>query len=80
VAAATVAGRAVFHIERPDELEAGWFRDAEMVGLTAGTSTLKENRDPGPGEAGGNRRRNYDPGGHRLLINAPRCDPPFRHS
>ena len=42
VAAATVAGRAVFHIERPDELEPGWFCQAEVVGLTAGTSTLKE--------------------------------------
>ncbi|MGB8169873.1 MAG: 4-hydroxy-3-methylbut-2-enyl diphosphate reductase [Chthoniobacteraceae bacterium] len=42
VAAASVAGLRVFHIERPDELDAEWFRDAEMVGLTAGTSTLKE--------------------------------------
>jgi 4-hydroxy-3-methylbut-2-enyl diphosphate reductase len=42
VAAAEVAGRAVFHIERPDDLEPGWFRNAEVVGLTAGTSTLKE--------------------------------------
>ena len=42
VAAATVAGLAVFHIERPDELDPAWFRDAEIVGLTAGTSTLKE--------------------------------------
>ena len=42
VAAATVAGRIVFHIERPEQLEAAWFRDAEVVGLTAGTSTLKE--------------------------------------
>ncbi|MEO7317731.1 MAG: 4-hydroxy-3-methylbut-2-enyl diphosphate reductase [Chthoniobacteraceae bacterium] len=42
VAAATVAGLAVHHIERPDELDPAWFRDAEIVGLTAGTSTLKE--------------------------------------
>jgi len=42
VAAATAAGRTVFHIERPEQLQAEWFRDAEIVGLTAGTSTLKE--------------------------------------
>ena len=42
VAAAHVAGRAVFHIERPEELDPAWFRAAEVVGLTAGTSTLKE--------------------------------------
>ncbi len=42
VAAATVAGLRVFHIERPEELDPNWFRDAENVGLTAGTSTLKE--------------------------------------
>jgi 4-hydroxy-3-methylbut-2-enyl diphosphate reductase len=42
VAAAAVAGRRVFHIERPDELDPDWFREAEVVGLTAGTSTLKE--------------------------------------
>jgi 4-hydroxy-3-methylbut-2-enyl diphosphate reductase len=42
VAAAEVAGLTVFHIERADELRAGWFRDARIVGLTAGTSTLKE--------------------------------------
>jgi 4-hydroxy-3-methylbut-2-enyl diphosphate reductase len=42
VAAGTVAGRSVFHIERPEELDPGWFRSTEVVGLTAGTSTLKE--------------------------------------
>lgn len=42
VAAATVAGLRVFHIERPDELDPAWFRHAERIGLTAGTSTLKE--------------------------------------
>jgi 4-hydroxy-3-methylbut-2-enyl diphosphate reductase len=42
VAAAAAAGRAVFHVERPEQLAAEWFRDAQIVGLTAGTSTLKE--------------------------------------
>jgi 4-hydroxy-3-methylbut-2-enyl diphosphate reductase len=42
VAAAEVAGRTVFHIERPSELRPEWFARAEVVGLTAGTSTLKE--------------------------------------
>lgn len=42
VAAAQIAGLVVFHIERPEELESGWFDAAEVVGLTAGTSTLKE--------------------------------------
>ena len=42
VAATTVAGLRVFHIERPDELDPAWFRHAECIGLTAGTSTLKE--------------------------------------
>jgi 4-hydroxy-3-methylbut-2-enyl diphosphate reductase len=42
VAAATAAGRTVFHITTPGELDAGWFRNAHVVGLTAGTSTLKE--------------------------------------
>ncbi len=42
VAAATLAGRAVFHVERPDELQAAWFNHADVVGITAGTSTLKE--------------------------------------
>jgi 4-hydroxy-3-methylbut-2-enyl diphosphate reductase len=42
VAAATVAGRTVFHVERAEELQTDWFRDAERVGITAGTSTLKE--------------------------------------
>ena len=42
VAAASAAGLAVFHIERAEELDSTWFRDAENVGLTAGTSTLKE--------------------------------------
>jgi 4-hydroxy-3-methylbut-2-enyl diphosphate reductase len=42
VAAATAAGRSVFHVERPEELDPSWFSDAAVVGLTAGTSTLKE--------------------------------------
>ena len=42
VAAASAAGLVVFHIERAEELDPAWFRDAEHVGLTAGTSTLKE--------------------------------------
>ena len=42
VTAARTAGLTVFHIERAEELEPAWFRDAENVGLTAGTSTLKE--------------------------------------
>jgi 4-hydroxy-3-methylbut-2-en-1-yl diphosphate reductase len=36
------AGKTAFHIERPDELQAGWFDGVGTVGLTAGTSTLPE--------------------------------------
>ncbi|MCE9611816.1 MAG: hypothetical protein K8R23_16570 [Chthoniobacter sp.] len=42
VTAASAAGLTVFHIERPDELDPAWFCDAQNVGLTPGTSTLKE--------------------------------------
>ena len=42
VTAASAAGLAVFHIERAEELDPAWFGTAENVGLTAGTSTLKE--------------------------------------
>ncbi len=42
VATARAAGRTVFHVERAEELDPAWFRDAESVGLTAGTSTLRE--------------------------------------
>ena len=42
VAAASVAGLKVHHIERADELNAEWFHEAQVVGITAGTSTLKE--------------------------------------
>ena len=41
-AAARAAGLRVFHIERPGELEPEWFCEAGIVGITAGTSTLKE--------------------------------------
>ena len=36
------AGRPAFHIERPEELRAEWFVGVDLVGLTAGTSTLPE--------------------------------------
>lgn len=36
------AGKIVFHIERPNELRAEWFRKIDIVGLTGGTSTLPE--------------------------------------
>jgi 4-hydroxy-3-methylbut-2-enyl diphosphate reductase len=42
VAAAEVAGRKTFHIERAEELDPSWFRFSRVVGITAGTSTLKE--------------------------------------
>ncbi len=42
VAAASIAGLTVHHIERTEDLNAEWFREARIVGLTAGTSTLKE--------------------------------------
>jgi len=35
-----VAGRVTIHIERPEELNPADFSDSEVVGLTAGTSTL----------------------------------------
>ena len=41
-AAASNAGLRVFHIERAEELRVEWFTDAHEVGVTAGTSTLKE--------------------------------------
>lgn len=37
-----VAGKRAFHIERSDELCADWFARIDIVGLTAGTSTLPE--------------------------------------
>jgi 4-hydroxy-3-methylbut-2-en-1-yl diphosphate reductase len=36
------AGKRSFHVERAEELQAGWFEGLESVGVTAGTSTLKE--------------------------------------
>jgi 4-hydroxy-3-methylbut-2-enyl diphosphate reductase len=42
VTTARAAGRLVYHIERPAELDPHWFRDSQTIGLTAGTSTLKE--------------------------------------
>lgn len=36
------AGKAAFHIERPEELQPEWFVGSQTVGLTAGTSTLPE--------------------------------------
>ena len=42
VLAAEAAGRRAHQIERPDELDPAWLDAAEVVGLTAGTSTLPE--------------------------------------
>ena len=42
VAAAEAVGRRVFHIARAEELRPEWFDEAKTVGVTAGTSTLKE--------------------------------------
>jgi 4-hydroxy-3-methylbut-2-en-1-yl diphosphate reductase len=39
------AGRRAFHIERPEELRSEWFDSISVVGLTAGTSTLRETVD-----------------------------------
>jgi len=39
------AGRRAFHIERPDELRSEWFDGISVVGLTAGTSTVRETVD-----------------------------------
>jgi 4-hydroxy-3-methylbut-2-enyl diphosphate reductase len=41
-AAATVAGLIVHHIERAEDLDSAWFQHGQCVGVTAGTSTLKE--------------------------------------
>lgn len=40
--ACQAAGKRSFHIERTAELEASWFDGFDRVGVTAGTSTLKE--------------------------------------
>jgi len=39
------AGRRAFHIERPEELRSEWFDGISVVGLTTGTSTLRETVD-----------------------------------
>ena len=36
------AGKRCFHIERVEELQINWFDGLNSIGLTAGTSTLKE--------------------------------------
>ena len=36
------AGKTAFHIERSEELQTDWFETINVVGLTAGTSTLRE--------------------------------------
>ncbi len=38
-------GVRAYHVQDPDELEPGWFAGLEVVGLTAGTSTLDETID-----------------------------------
>lgn len=35
-------GRRAFHVERADELQPEWFDQVDIVGLTAGTSTMRE--------------------------------------
>jgi 4-hydroxy-3-methylbut-2-en-1-yl diphosphate reductase len=40
--ACQAAGKRCFHIERTAELQVSWFDGFDRVGLTAGTSTLKE--------------------------------------
>lgn len=42
VAAASLAGCEVHHVEQASELQPEWFAASETVGITAGTSTLKE--------------------------------------
>lgn len=42
VAAAETAGVTAHHVERACELQPEWFSTAQVVGITAGTSTLKE--------------------------------------
>lgn len=43
--AVEAAGRAAIHVTRPEELRPEMFRDAHEVGVTAGTSTLRETVD-----------------------------------
>ena len=42
VATCRAANKIVFHIERAEELRPEWFSGTEIIGLTAGTSTLPE--------------------------------------
>ena len=42
VTAARTVGLAVFHIEGAEEVNPAWFHGAKSVGITAGTSTLRE--------------------------------------
>jgi 4-hydroxy-3-methylbut-2-enyl diphosphate reductase len=42
VEACRAAGRQAFHIERPNELQPEWFDKTDIVGLTAGTSTMRD--------------------------------------
>jgi len=42
VEACRAAGRRAFHIERPNELQPEWFDKTDIVGLTAGTSTMRD--------------------------------------
>ena len=42
VSTCRAAGRRAFHIERADELQPEWFDNVDIVGLTAGTSTMRE--------------------------------------
>jgi 4-hydroxy-3-methylbut-2-enyl diphosphate reductase len=42
VAACQAAGRVAIHVERPEELQPNDFAGIQIVGLTAGTSTLRE--------------------------------------
>ncbi len=74
-------------IERPEELRAEWFADAECVGLTAGTSTLKETvaavharlleiaaaHDPVRENTPARRRRTKSPAGWPISIRSARC-------
>ena len=39
---AETAGRRAYHVERPGEIDPGWLDGVNIVGLTAGTSTLPE--------------------------------------
>ena len=42
LAACKAAGKPCFHVERTEDLEKSWFEGFETIGITAGTSTLRE--------------------------------------